>query len=75
MHGFILRAALVAAFVSLALVAAAPLPAAPPDGTYKVTALVSDVPGAASVTDPNLVNGWDSPVAGRARGGCPITRR
>jgi len=58
MHGFTLRAALVAAFVSLALVAAAPLPAAPPDGTYKVTALVSDVPGVASTTDPNLVNGW-----------------
>ena len=58
MHGFILRAALVAAFVSLALVAAAPLPAAPPDGTYKVTPLVSDVPGAAAVTDPNLVNAW-----------------
>ena len=58
MHGFILRATLVAAFVSLALVAAAPLPAAPPDGTYEVTPLVSDVPGAASATDPNLVNGW-----------------
>ena len=58
MHGFILRAALVAAVVSLALVAAAQLSAAPPEGTYAVTPLVSDVPGAAALTDPNLVNGW-----------------
>ena len=58
MHGFILRDALVAAVVSLALVAAAQLPAAPPEGTYAVTPLVSDVPGAAALTDPNLVNGW-----------------
>ena len=58
MHGFILRATLVAAVVSLALVAAAPLPGAPPGGTYAVTPLVSDVPGAAAVTDGNLVNAW-----------------
>jgi uncharacterized protein (TIGR03118 family) len=57
MHGFILRATLVVAF-SLALVAATPLQAAPPDGTFAVTPLVSDVPGAAAATDPNLVNGW-----------------
>ena len=58
MHGFILRAATIAAVVSLALVAAAQIGAAPPDGTYAVTPLVSDVPGAAAFTDPNLVNGW-----------------
>jgi uncharacterized protein (TIGR03118 family) len=57
MHGVILRATLVVAF-SLALVAATALQAAPPDGTYVVTPLVSDVPGAAAATDPNLVNGW-----------------
>src|SRR6058998_3690337 len=57
MHGYTLRAMLVAAVVSLALVAAAPLPGAPPGGTYAVTPLVSDVPGAA-VTDGNLVNAW-----------------
>jgi uncharacterized protein (TIGR03118 family) len=28
------------------------------NGGYTVTALVSDVPGLAQVTDPNLVNGW-----------------
>jgi uncharacterized protein (TIGR03118 family) len=32
--------------------------AAPPGGSYTVTPLVSDVPGAAAVTDPNLVNAW-----------------
>jgi uncharacterized protein (TIGR03118 family) len=42
----------------LALAAAAPVPAAPPGGTFEVTPLVSDVPGAAAVTDPNLVNAW-----------------
>jgi uncharacterized protein (TIGR03118 family) len=47
----------------LTLAAAAPLAAAPPDGSYTVTNLVSDVPGAAALPDPNLVNGW-----GLARG-------
>jgi uncharacterized protein (TIGR03118 family) len=58
MQGLTLRTALVAAVVTLALVAAAPLPAAPPGGSYAVTPLVSDVPGAAAFTDPNLVNAW-----------------
>jgi uncharacterized protein (TIGR03118 family) len=58
MHGFALRTILAAAVFSLALAAAAPLPAAPPGGTFDVTPLVSDVPGAAALTDPNLVNGW-----------------
>jgi uncharacterized protein (TIGR03118 family) len=58
MHGFMLRAALVAAVVSLALVAPSELAAAPPGGSYKVTPLVSDVAGVAPTTDPNLVNGW-----------------
>src|SRR6476659_6839693 len=58
MRGSILRITLLAAVSSLVLVAAAPLAAAPPEGTYTVTPLVSDVPGAAAATDPNLVNGW-----------------
>lgn len=58
MRGTILRITFFAAVASLALVAAAQLPAAPPGGTYAVTPLVSDVPGAAAATDPNLVNGW-----------------
>ena len=58
MHGIVLRAALVGAVLSLALVASSPLAAAPPGGSYTVTPLVSDVPGAAPVTDPNLVNAW-----------------
>jgi uncharacterized protein (TIGR03118 family) len=58
MHGFTLRAALVGAIFSLALVASPQLAAAPPGGTYTVTPLVSDIPGVAPVTDPNLVNGW-----------------
>jgi uncharacterized protein (TIGR03118 family) len=58
MHGFMLRTTLAAIVFSLVLVAAAPLPAAPPGGTYTVTPLVSDVPGAAATLDPNLVNAW-----------------
>jgi uncharacterized protein (TIGR03118 family) len=58
MHGFVLRAALVGAVLSLALVVSSPLAAAPPGGSYTETPLVSDVPGAAPVTDPNLVNAW-----------------
>ena len=58
MRGPILRITFVATVASLALVAAAQLPAEPPGGTYDVTPLVSDVPGAAAATDPNLVNGW-----------------
>src|SRR6187455_787949 len=58
MHRFVLRTSFVAAVLSLALAAAAPVPAAPPGDRYTVTRLVSDVPGAAAATDPNLVNGW-----------------
>src|SRR3954447_21175931 len=58
MHRFLLRAALVSAIFSLTLVASPQLAAAPPGGSYTVTPLVSDVPGLAPVTDPNLVNGW-----------------
>jgi uncharacterized protein (TIGR03118 family) len=32
--------------------------AGPPGGDYAVTPLVSDIPGAAPLTDPTLVNGW-----------------
>ncbi|MDX6455616.1 MAG: hypothetical protein QOD48_1723 [Gaiellaceae bacterium] len=58
MHRFVLRTTFAAAVLTLALAAAAPVPAAPPGGTFEVTPLVSDVPGAAAVTDPNLVNAW-----------------
>src|SRR3954463_2083393 len=52
------RTAVAAAVLTLALVAAAPLPAAPADGSYTVTPLVSDVPGMAPTLDTNLVNAW-----------------
>ena len=58
MRRSLLRLALVAAVSTLTLAAAAPLSAAPPGGSYTVTPLVSDVPGAAAFTDPNLVNAW-----------------
>jgi uncharacterized protein (TIGR03118 family) len=51
------RLALVLAAAIVALLAAVPLQAAP-DNAYTVTPLVSDVPEAAPVTDPNLVNAW-----------------
>jgi uncharacterized protein (TIGR03118 family) len=57
-HRTIIRAAIVTALSTVALAAAAPLTAAPPSDRYTVTKLVSDVPGAAAATDPNLVNGW-----------------
>src|SRR5437764_1529903 len=53
----VLRTAIAAAVLSLALVAAAPLSAAPP-GSYTVTPLVSDIPGLAPTLDTNLVNAW-----------------
>jgi uncharacterized protein (TIGR03118 family) len=43
--------------VSSALVAASPLAAAE-ENSYTVTPLVSDQPGVAARTDPNLVNAW-----------------
>jgi uncharacterized protein (TIGR03118 family) len=58
MHRLILRTMLVTAVLSTALVAAAPLPAAPPGESYTVTPLVSNVPGVAPTTDANLVNAW-----------------
>src|SRR5438552_17668754 len=63
MRGLILRALLGSSVVATALVAAAPLPAAPPGDRYTVTPLVSDQAGEAPTTDSNLVNGW-----GLARG-------
>ena len=67
-----LRALVLGSILSLALVAAAPLPAAPPaSDRYTVTPLASNIPGVAPTTDTNLVNGWglarsaDEPVVGR----------
>jgi uncharacterized protein (TIGR03118 family) len=53
-----LRTGVAAAVLSLSLVAAAPLPAAPPGGQYTITPLASDISGVAPTTDANLVNGW-----------------
>ena len=52
-----------AAVVTVGIVAAAMIPATnalagSDDGGYRVTNLVSDIPGLAQVTDPNLVNAW-----------------
>jgi uncharacterized protein (TIGR03118 family) len=58
MRRSLLRLALVGAVSTLTLAAATPLSAAPPGGSYTVTPLVSDVPGAAALTDPHLVNAW-----------------
>jgi uncharacterized protein (TIGR03118 family) len=46
--------------LALGLVAALTAAAGPgpPGGAYKVTPLVSDIPGVAPVTDPELVNAW-----------------
>jgi uncharacterized protein (TIGR03118 family) len=58
MHGVLRRSTLVAAFLSLGLVAAMQASAGPPGADYTVTTLVSNVVGAAPVVDPDLVNGW-----------------
>ena len=58
MHRFILRSVLAAAVLSLGLAAAAPVGAAPPGSTFAVTNIVSDIPGLAQITDPNLQNAW-----------------
>src|SRR5262249_35484169 len=58
MHRVLRRLALVVPVLTLALVAALQAAAGPPGGDYTVTPLVSDVPGAAALLDPNLVNGW-----------------
>jgi uncharacterized protein (TIGR03118 family) len=58
MHGVIKRSTLVVAVLSLSLVAALHAAAGPPGGDYTVTPLASDIPGAAPLTDPDLINGW-----------------
>ena len=58
MNRLSMRAALLGCVVVAGVVAAAPTTAAPPDSRYTVTPLVSDVPGAAPVTDPNVQNAW-----------------
>ena len=50
----LVRTATAAAVLSLVLVGAAS--ASPPGSEYTVTPLVSDIPGVARITDPNLVN-------------------
>jgi uncharacterized protein (TIGR03118 family) len=58
MHRFIVRLAALAAIVTAALAAAAPLQAVPPDDRYAVTGIVSDLATLAPKVDPNLQNGW-----------------
>src|SRR5215471_11029933 len=58
MHGVLRRSTLVAAFLSLGLVAAVQAAAGPPGADYTVTTLVSNLPGAVQPPDPDLVNGW-----------------
>jgi uncharacterized protein (TIGR03118 family) len=56
-RSFLRRAALLAALVALVLPAAA-LAGGKQSGTYKQTNLVSDIPGVANITDPDLKNPW-----------------
>ena len=63
MHGAFKRSMVVLGVLALALVAALHAAAGPPGGEFKVTPLVSNIPGKAPLTDPDLVNGW-----GLARG-------
>jgi uncharacterized protein (TIGR03118 family) len=58
MHGAFRRSTVVLGVLSVALVAALHAAAGPPGGQYKVTPLVSDIPGKAPLTDPELVNAW-----------------
>jgi uncharacterized protein (TIGR03118 family) len=61
MHGALYkRSMVVLGVLSVALVAALHASAGPgpPGGEYTVTPLVSNVPGKAPLTDPDLVNGW-----------------
>jgi uncharacterized protein (TIGR03118 family) len=58
MHGAFKRSMVVLGVLALALVAALHAAAGPPGGEYTVKPLVSDIPGAAPLTDPDLVNGW-----------------
>ena len=58
MHRLSIRAALLAAAIVAGLAAAVPTQAGPPGNSYTVTPLVSDVPGAAPVIDPNVHNAW-----------------
>jgi uncharacterized protein (TIGR03118 family) len=61
---FASRAVVLGSILSLALVAAAPLPAAPTSDRFTMTPLVSNQPGVAPTTDANLVNAWGLARAG-----------
>ncbi|MFL5959999.1 MAG: TIGR03118 family protein [Gaiellaceae bacterium] len=58
MHGAIRRSTVVLGVLFVALVAVLHAAAGPPANAYTVTPLVSDIPGVAPVTDPDLVNAW-----------------
>jgi len=65
-HPISWRLAAIVAAASLLLTLAAPVAARNPNGenTYAVANLVSDVPGMATFTDPNLVNAWGISASG-----------
>jgi hypothetical protein len=56
-----------------ALVVVVPLPAGGAAGGYTQTNLVSDQPGVAQKTDPNLVNPWGMSRSATSPIGCPTT--
>jgi uncharacterized protein (TIGR03118 family) len=60
MHGALQRSMVVLGVLALGLVAALTAAAGPgpPGGSYTVTPLVSNIPGIAPTTDPELVNAW-----------------
>jgi uncharacterized protein (TIGR03118 family) len=60
MHGALKRSMVVLGVLALGLVAALHAAAGPgpPGGSYTVTPLVSNIPGVAPTTDPELVNSW-----------------
>jgi len=58
MHGVLRHSMVVLGVLALGLVAALHAAAGPPGGAYTMTPLVSDIPGIAPLTDPELVNAW-----------------
>ena len=67
-------AALSAAIISAGIVTPASAGrGAKAERSYVQTNLVSDIPGLAAQTDPNLKNPWARQSARAARSGCPIT--
>ena len=73
MHGILRRFTLVAAVLSLALVAALQAAAGPPGGDYTVTQLASNIPVSPRSPTRTSSTAGASPAARRAHGGSPTT--